>query len=37
MERLPEADMAEHWRYSSERDYLGRDGLSPVDKGWWTT
>jgi putative transposase len=29
-------DQAEHWRYSSARDYLGGRGLLPVDKSWWS-
>jgi putative transposase len=29
-------DLAEHWRYSSARDYAGGAGLLPVDKSWWT-
>jgi REP element-mobilizing transposase RayT len=27
-------DQAEHWRYSSARDYLGIDGLLNIDKRW---
>ena len=29
-------DLPEHWRYSSARDYMGVEGLLPVDKSWWT-
>ncbi len=29
-------DHAEHWRYSSARDYAGSEGLLPVDKSWWS-
>jgi putative transposase len=29
-------DLAEHWRYSSARNYLGQLGLIPVYTGWWT-
>ena len=29
-------DLAEHWRYSSARDYSGGEGLLPLDKSWWT-
>ena len=25
-------DKAEHWRYSSARDYLGMDGLIEIEK-----
>jgi len=28
-------EQPEHWRYSSARDYVGVDGLLPVDKSWW--
>jgi putative transposase len=27
-------DMAEQWRYSSARNYAGREGLIPVNKAW---
>nr|VFJ91277.1 MAG: Transposase IS200 like [Candidatus Kentron sp. H]VFJ99198.1 MAG: Transposase IS200 like [Candidatus Kentron sp. H]VFK00578.1 MAG: Transposase IS200 like [Candidatus Kentron sp. H] len=27
-------DRAEHWRYSSARDYLGQEGLIPVFRQW---
>ena len=27
-------DLPEHWRYSSARDYAGRDGLLPVSVAW---
>lgn len=27
-------DLPEHWRYSSARDYLGMEGLLPVNKSW---
>ncbi len=27
-------DLAEHWRYSSARDYLGQDGLIEVCREW---
>jgi len=29
-------EQPEHWRYSSARDYVGVDGLLPVDKSWWS-
>ena len=29
-------DNAEHWRYSSARDYAYSEGLLPVDKSWWS-
>jgi putative transposase len=29
-------DLAEHWRYSSARDYAGSERLLPVDKSWWS-
>jgi len=29
-------DLAEHWRYSSMRNYLGQEGLIPVYTGWCT-
>jgi hypothetical protein len=28
-------DLAEHWRYSSARNYAGQDGLLPVFMDWW--
>jgi putative transposase len=28
-------DLAEHWRYSSARDYAGMDGLLPVYREWF--
>lgn len=27
-------DLPEHWRYSSARNYLGLDGLLPVERDW---
>jgi len=27
-------DEAEHWRYSSDRDYKGVDGLLEVERLW---
>jgi hypothetical protein len=27
-------DQAEHWRYSSARDYSGSDGLLEIDRDW---
>ena len=27
-------DLAEHWRYSSARDYLGKNGLIEINKDW---
>jgi putative transposase len=29
-------DQAEHWRYSSARDYAGSKELLPIDKSWWS-
>ena len=29
-------DHAEHWRYSSARDYACSEGLLAVDKSWWS-
>jgi len=29
-------DLAEHWRYSSARNYLRQEGFIPVYTGWWT-
>jgi len=28
-------DLAEHWRYSSARNYAGQDGMLPVFMDWW--